>query len=119
MEIPRLGVQLELQLPAYATATATQDPSSICDLHHSSQQHWILNPLSKTRDGTETSWFLVGFVSAAPQQKLLTFDGGLWECCDLTVPWPTWTAAKTKDLTPGSLQPVASPSLTFPIKGLC
>ena len=26
MEIPRLGVQLELQLPAYTTATATQDP---------------------------------------------------------------------------------------------
>jgi len=26
MEVPRLGVQLELQLPAYATATATPDP---------------------------------------------------------------------------------------------
>ena len=36
MEILRLGVQLELQLPAYTTATATLDPSCICDLHHSS-----------------------------------------------------------------------------------
>ena len=27
MEVPRLGVQLELLLPAYARATATPDPS--------------------------------------------------------------------------------------------
>ena len=52
MEIPRLGVNLELQLPATATATATQDPSHVCNLYHSSQQCWILNPLSKARDGT-------------------------------------------------------------------
>ena len=44
MEVPRPGVELELQLPA-ATATATWDPSHICELYHSSQQHWILNPL--------------------------------------------------------------------------
>ena len=35
MEVPRLGVKLELQLPAYGTATATPDASCICDLHHS------------------------------------------------------------------------------------
>uniref|UniRef100_A0A4X1WCH5 Uncharacterized protein n=1 Tax=Sus scrofa TaxID=9823 RepID=A0A4X1WCH5_PIG len=52
MEIPRLGIESELQLPAYTTATATQDPSHICDLHHSSQQCWILNPLSEARDQT-------------------------------------------------------------------
>ena len=50
MEVPRLGVELELQLLAYATATATLDPSHVCDLHHSSQQPRILNPLSKARD---------------------------------------------------------------------
>ena len=33
---PRLGVELKLQLPAHATATATRDPSRICHLHHSS-----------------------------------------------------------------------------------
>ena len=32
MEVPMLGVQLELQLLAYTTATATQDPSHVCDL---------------------------------------------------------------------------------------
>ena len=52
MEIPRLGVQPELQLPAYTTATATSDPSHICDLHHSSRKRQILNPLSEAMDGT-------------------------------------------------------------------
>lgn len=52
MEVPRLGVQSELQPLAYATATATPDPSHICDPHHRSQQHQILNPLSKARDPT-------------------------------------------------------------------
>ena len=31
MEVPRLGVESELQLPAYATATAIPDLSYICD----------------------------------------------------------------------------------------
>ena len=39
MEVPRLEGHSELQLPAYATAAVTQDPSHICDLHHSSGQH--------------------------------------------------------------------------------
>ena len=52
MEVPRLGVELELQLPAYATATAMFDMSHVCDLHHSSQQCRILNPLSEARDQT-------------------------------------------------------------------
>ena len=43
MEVPKLGVQLELQLLAYATATGTPDPSHVCDLYHSSQQYRILN----------------------------------------------------------------------------
>ena len=34
VEVPRLGVKAELQLPAYATAPAMQDLSYICDLHH-------------------------------------------------------------------------------------
>ena len=50
-EVPRLGVQLELHLLAYTTATTRQDLSHICNLHHSSQ-HQILNPLRKARDRT-------------------------------------------------------------------
>ena len=44
MEVPRLEVESELQLPVYATATvtatatATGDLSRVCDLPHSSQQ---------------------------------------------------------------------------------
>ena len=52
MEVPRLGVELELQLPAYTTAIATPDPSGVYDLHHSSWQRQILNPLSEAWDGT-------------------------------------------------------------------
>ena len=37
MEVPSLGVELDLQLPAYTTATVTPDLSHVCDLHHSSQ----------------------------------------------------------------------------------
>ena len=59
-EVPRLGVELEVWLLAYATATATWDPSHICDLHHSSWQHRILNLLSEDRDRThilmDASW---------------------------------------------------------------
>ena len=33
MEVPRLGVTSELQGRAYTTATATPDPSHVCDLH--------------------------------------------------------------------------------------
>ena len=45
-------VKWELQLLAYTRATATQDLSCVFDLHHSSQQRQILNPLSEARDRT-------------------------------------------------------------------
>ena len=49
-EVPRLRVKLDLQLLAYTTAIAMRDSSGICDLHHSSRQHQIPDPLSKARD---------------------------------------------------------------------
>ena len=64
MEVPRLGAESGLQLPAYATATATatRDLSHICNLCHSLSQCPILNLLSQARDRTrlfmDTSWFL-------------------------------------------------------------
>ena len=48
----RLGDESELQLLAYTTATAVQDPSHVCKLQYSSWQHQILNPLSKAKDET-------------------------------------------------------------------
>ena len=52
MEVLRLGVQLELEPPAYTTATATRDLSCTYDQHPSSRQCQIFNPLSKARDRT-------------------------------------------------------------------
>ena len=50
MEVPRLQVQSELQLPACTTAMATWDPSCVCHLHHSSGQHRIFNPPREARN---------------------------------------------------------------------
>ena len=52
IEIPRLRVESELQLPDYTTVTVSWDPSCICDLHHSSLQHWSLSSLNEDRDQT-------------------------------------------------------------------
>ena len=50
MEVPRLGAESELQLPAYTTARAPWNPNRVYDLHHSSQHRQVINPLSKARD---------------------------------------------------------------------
>ena len=50
MEVPKLGVASEMQLPTTATATATRDPRCICDLYGSLWKHWILNPVRKARE---------------------------------------------------------------------
>ena len=73
MEVPRLGIELELQLPAYTTDTDTamQDPSCICDLHHSSQQRQIFNPLSEARVEPTSSWILVRLITTEPRRELL------------------------------------------------
>ena len=52
MEVPKLGAESELQLPAYTTATATWDQSRSCDLHCSLRHCQNLHPLSKARDLT-------------------------------------------------------------------
>ena len=52
MKVPSSGIESELQLLAYTTPTATQDPSLVCNLHHRSWQCPILNPLSESRNRT-------------------------------------------------------------------
>ena len=70
MEVPRLGVNSEMQLPVYATATATPDPIFICNL-----QHQIFNPPSKAKDGncilTETSQALNLLIQHGNSRKFL------------------------------------------------
>ena len=50
MEVSRLGDESEPQPPAFATAIPYL--SCVCDLHHSTQQLRILNPLREARDPT-------------------------------------------------------------------
>lgn len=60
-KIPGLGIKLELQLLACATATIILDLSCICDLCHSLWQLQTLNPLSETKvqtpDLMDTMWY--------------------------------------------------------------
>ena len=69
MEVPRLRIESELHLPTCAAATATPDPSLVCDLHHSSQQLHILNPLSKARDQTHI------FMDPSRVHQPLSYEG--------------------------------------------
>ena len=52
MEVSRLGVKSDVQWLTCPAATAMRDLSCICNVHHSSWQHWILNPLGEAKDGT-------------------------------------------------------------------
>ena len=56
MEVPKLGVESELQLLAYTTATATLDLSRVCDLHYRPWQCQILNSVSEAGDQTQVLW---------------------------------------------------------------
>ena len=62
MEVPQLEIESELQLPAYTTTTEMPDLSHVCNLHH------------RVRPGIEleSSWMIVRFVMAEPQQELLS-----------------------------------------------
>ena len=62
-EVPRPGVNSDMQLQAYATARATLDLSCICNLHHKLWQCQILNPLSEVRDHTHTLRHNVRFLT--------------------------------------------------------
>uniref|UniRef100_A0A8D0R123 Serine/threonine kinase 31 n=1 Tax=Sus scrofa TaxID=9823 RepID=A0A8D0R123_PIG len=75
MEVPRLGVESELQAPAYARATATRDPSHVCNLHHSSRQHRIVNPLSKGRDRA------CNLMSISRNKDIMKIGSSLSEIC--------------------------------------
>ena len=74
MDVPRLGVVLELQLLAYTTTTATRDLSHICHLCCSLRQHQILNPLSKTwlHPHLHRHWATMGHWDTEPQWERLS-----------------------------------------------
>ena len=65
-----------------ATATATWDPSHVCELHHSSRQHRILNPLSRAGVELTTSWFLVRFINHWATTGTSTSKFSVTNLCD-------------------------------------
>ena len=88
MEVPSPGADLELQVPAYATAIATPDPSCVFDLHHRSQECQILNPLSRPGIKPKSSWILVGFVNHWATMGLIVIwktKGRLFKYCIWTI----------------------------------
>ena len=84
MKIPKLEVELELQLPAFATATATPDLSCICNLHLSSRQCQIFNPLSLGRNQThilmDISRIHLHCTITPTLSWLLSFCAKFWKC---------------------------------------
>ena len=91
MEISRLRVESEQQLPAFTTAIAMQDPSHVCGLHHSSRQCRILNPLKEARNRTHILQILVRFITIEPQQELqrVHIERGVQDTQFDQVPLPT------------------------------
>ena len=72
------------------TATTRWDPSHDCDLYHRSRQHWILNPLSKAKDGTHI------FMDISQVLNSLSHNGNSFPVFFIGL-WFAWAS----DVTPG------------------
>ena len=76
MEVPRLGVQSELQLTAYTTATAMCDLSCIWD---SSEKCQVPDPMSEARDQTHifmyTRWICFCYATTGTPQLAYSVVG--------------------------------------------
>ena len=68
------GVESELQLPVYTIATAMPDPSYVFDLHRSSWQCQIYNPLNRARDRTYV------LMDTSQDSLLMTHNGNSSKC---------------------------------------
>ena len=91
MEVPRLGVKSELQLPAYTLAIAAWDQvtSETCTTTQGNTEsliHW-----AKPRIKPAFSWILARFITAEPQQELpeISFEGTMVNWFEWLPYWPT------------------------------
>ena len=114
IEVPWLGVELELRLLADTTATAMLDLSLICSLQYTSHgstgsiTHWA-------RSGIEpaSSWMLVRFVTAELQQELLYLQSVFTYSYDLELQefFPLfWKQGKNADQSWYGLNTSATPN---------
>ena len=71
MEVPRLQVGSELQLPAYTTATAMPDLTHVQPTLWLTAMLDILSHLARPGIEPAFSWILVGFTVAESQWELL------------------------------------------------
>ena len=73
------GEKLKLQLLGYTTATGTRDSSRVPNLHHSSWQCQIPDPLSEARNQThilmDPSWILFRCATAGTGSHSFQLDG--------------------------------------------
>ena len=106
MAVTRLGVESELQLPAYATATATPGPNCLCNLHRSSLQHRIFNPPSEARDRAfilmDTSW-LLNPLSHSGNSSMFVFSSCLCTCSHPILPSQCLTLEKRRSFCRGAV----------------
>ena len=70
MQVPRLGVKLELQLLAYITAIATWDLSPVCDLHQAHGNARSLTHWARPEIKCVSSCIPVGFITAKSWREL-------------------------------------------------
>ena len=73
MEVPRLGGRIgAIAVGLRHSHSHTGSQPHLRPTPHSSWQHQIINPLSQARDGTPSSWKLVGLITTQPQRELPT-----------------------------------------------
>ena len=69
MEVLRLGVKSELQIPAYTTATVMQDLVASVTYTTAQGKTGFLTHWERPRIEPASSWLLVGFIITEPQQE--------------------------------------------------
>ena len=99
-EVPKLGVEFELQLQAYTTATATPDLSCICHLHCSSCNAGSLTHQVRTGIKPASSLLLTRFsffratpVARGPIGPIATALGPQPQQCQIRASPSTYTTA--------------------------
>ena len=83
MEVPRLGVEAELQLLA-KLQLQQRWKQGMSATYTAAQQHWILNPLEEARDRI-CILMDIGFISAKPQRELLCGNNFKVTCLKIRV----------------------------------